>query len=172
MSEQEGLEAFARNERDNAERPLDPGPFRGIAQDLLDFPFAEAIGLSSYPYFAFDDPDRIPVDYYRRVLEPTMLPAFVAEGGWTSADVGVGTSSPAKQARYIARQEELLDGIDALLWLHLLFADPDLSTWPQPQPVNLPLFTNIGLTNSDFSPKPALAVWDELFARPLVGHGM
>lgn len=142
--------------------------FEGIEQDLADFPFAEAIGLSSYPYFVFDDPNDIPADYYLRVLEPTALPAFVAEGGWSSASVGAGVGSLEKQARYVARQAQLLDGIDAVMWLHLLFADPDLSTWPQPIPPSLPLFVNIGFTNSDFSPKPALAEWDALFARPLL----
>jgi hypothetical protein len=142
-------------------------PFAGIEQDLADFPFAQAIGLSSYPYFVFADPNDIPADYYSRVLAPTTLPAFVAEGGWSSASVGAGASSPEMQARYIARQGELLDSIDAVMWLQLLFADPDLTTWPPPIPPSLPLFTNIGLTDSGFAPKPALAAWDRLFARPL-----
>ncbi len=143
-------------------------PFEGIEQDLADFPFAQAIGLSSYPYFVFDDPDDLPDDWYLRVLEPTSLPAFVAEGGWSSASVGAGVGSLEKQARYVARHGELLDGIGAVMWLHLLFADPDLSTWPQPIPPNLPLFVNIGFTDSTFAPKPALLEWDALFARPLL----
>ena len=144
------------------------GVFAGIQQDLVDFPFADAIGLSSYPYFAFDDPSEIPDDWYLRVLEPTALPAFVAEGGWSSAAGAVHAGSPDQQARWVVGQGELLDGIGALMWLHLLFADPDLATWPQPIPPNLPLFTNIGLCASDFAPKPALAEWDFLFARPLL----
>lgn len=146
---------------------LPNGPFAGIDDDLADFPFAQAIGLSSYPYFAFDDPDEIPSDYYARVLEHTSLPAFVSEGGWTSASVGTSVSSPALQTRYVDVQERLLDSIDAIAWLHLLFADPDLATWPQPIPPTLPLFTSIGLCTSSFAAKPALAAWDRLFARPL-----
>lgn len=143
-------------------------PFAGIDQDLQDFAFAEALGLSSYPYFVFDSPDEIPADYYQRVTAPTSLPVFVAEGGWSSVGVAGGTSSEELQARYVARQADLLDSVQAIAWLHLLFADPDLTTWPQPIPANLPLFTSIGLTHSDFSAKPALAAWDELFARTLV----
>lgn len=146
------------------------GPFVGITQDLTDFPFAQAIGLSSYPYFVFGDPAEIPADYYTRVLEPTTLPAFVAEGGWSSAAVGASAGSEGQQARYLERQAELLDSIDAVMWLQLLFADPDLSTWPQPQPANLPLFTNIGLVHSDFSAKAALGTWDALHARPWVAQ--
>jgi len=48
-----------------------------------------------------------------------------------------------------------------------MFADPDLSTFPQPIPPNLPLFASIGLTDSDFNPKSALTEWDALFARRL-----
>lgn len=148
---------------------LQAGPFVGIGTDLADFPFVQAIGLSSYPYFVFDDPADIPDDYYARVLEPTNLPAFVAEGGWSSVEVASGNGSEEAQARYVARQAALLDGIGAIAWLHLLFADPDLLTWPQPIPSNLPLFTSIGFAHSDFAAKPALAVWDEQFARPWSG---
>ncbi|HEX5052223.1 MAG TPA: hypothetical protein VFZ65_10655, partial [Planctomycetota bacterium] len=108
----------------------------GIAQDLDDFPFAEAIGLSSYPYFVFDTPDAMPADYYQRLVETTSLPVFVAEGGWTSASVGAVVSSPELQARYFERQAELLDSVHATAWLQLLYADPDLSTWPSPLPAN------------------------------------
>lgn len=148
---------------------LPGGPFVGITQDLADFPFAQAIGLSSYPYFVFGDPAAIPADYYARVLEPTNLPAFVAEGGWSSVDVGAPGGDELAQERYVATQAALLDGIGAIAWLHLLFADPDLTTWPQPIPGNLPLFTSIGLVHSDFAAKPALAAWDEQFARSWAG---
>jgi hypothetical protein len=52
--------------------------------------------------------------------------------------------------------------------VQLLFADLDLATFPTPIPANLPLFVNIGLTDSDFGAKPALAAWDALFARAKV----
>jgi hypothetical protein len=41
---------------------------------------------------------------------------------------------------------------------------------PQPIPVNLPLFTSIGFAHSDFAAKPALAAWDEQFARSWTGR--
>lgn len=144
---------------------LQSTPFVGIDEDLVDFPFAQAIGLSSYPYFVFDEPENVPTDYYARLLLGTSLPAFVSEGGWTSASVGTVLSSPTAQARYLRKQAELLDSIDAIAWLHLLFADLDLTQWPGPLPPNLPLFTSTGLCDSSFAQKPALAVWDEVFAR-------
>jgi hypothetical protein len=143
------------------------GTFVGIAQDLTDFPFAQVLGLSSYPYFVHTTPDTIPDDYYRRLVAGTSLPAMVTEGGWSSASVGAGASSPQLQARYLERQEELLDSVSAVAFLHLLYADPDLTTWPQPIPPNLPFFVNIGLADSEFAPKPALDVWQQMSARPL-----
>jgi hypothetical protein len=92
---------------------------------------------------------------------------FVAEGGWTSASVGAVVSTPELQRRYLPKQAALLDSVSAIAWLQLLHADPDLTQWPPPIPTNLPLFTSIGLVDSNFVPKPALAEWDALFARPL-----
>jgi hypothetical protein len=152
---------------ETAQGLLPPAPFVGIAPDLVDFPFAQALGLSSYPYFAFATPEQIPDDYYRRVVAGTSLPVFVAEGGWTSASVGAVVSTPELQRRYLPKQAALLDSVSAIAWLQLLHADPDLTQWPPPIPTNLPLFTSIGLVDSNFVPKPALAEWDALFARPL-----
>ena len=143
------------------------GPFVGIDVDHRDFPFATMLGLSSYPYLGYDDPAQIPDDYYSRLVPLGSRPAMVTEGGWISANAGTLQSSPDKQARYIARHAELLDTIDARAWLHLNFADPDLATFPQPLPPNLPLFATIGLVDSRFNSKPALAAWDALFARVL-----
>ena len=91
--------------------------------------------------------------------------SMVVEGGWTSATVGTVVSTPDKQARYITRHGQLLDGISARGLVQLVFADLDLSAFPPPLPANLPLFTSIGLTDSRFTAKPALAAWDALFAR-------
>ena len=143
------------------------GPFVGIDADRRDFPFTNMLGLSSYPYFGYADPNDIPSDYFSRLV-PAAVPTMLMEGGWPSASVPTLSSSPDKQARYIKKQAALLDSVQARAWLHLMFADPDLSTFPQPIPPNLPLFASIGLTDSDFNPKPALTEWDALFARRLV----
>lgn len=141
----------------------------GIEQDLIDFPFIKALGFSSYPYFAWDDPAEIPADYYSRVRGSTGLPVIVTEGGWTSASVATIQSSGEKQARYIARHAELLRSVKAIAWCHLLFADLDLAALPQPTPELLPLFASIGMVGSDFGAKPALAEWDKQFERQWKG---
>jgi hypothetical protein len=44
-----------------------------------------------------------------------------------------------------------------------------MAAFPGPLPPNLPLFVSIGLTDSNFAAKPALAEWDRLFARTWAG---
>lgn len=144
------------------------GTYVGVETDFTDFPFAQLLGLSSYPYFGFAQPEDIPTNYYGRLLNGRTAPVMVVEGGWTSAAAGSVQSSPALQARYVTRHAQLLDAVDARGLIQLVFADIDLASLPPPIPPNLPLFVNIGLTDSDFNAKPALAAWDALHARPLV----
>lgn len=144
--------------------------YAGIAQDLTDFPFTRLLGISSYPYFGFDQPEDIPLDYYARLGRESGLPVLVTEGGWTSARAGTVKSSPDKQARNVARQAQLLERAKAIGWFQLVFADIDMAAFPGPLPPNLPLFTQIGLTDADFRPKPALAAWDGVFARKWAGR--
>lgn len=143
------------------------GPFVGVDLDLQHFPFSQVLGLSSYPYFAYAQPEDIPADYYTRLRGPRTLPVMVLEGGWTSAAAGGIASTPDKQARYITRHAELLDSVDALALVQLMYADLDLAAFPPVASPNLPLFIHLGLTDSDFVAKPALAAWDALHARPL-----
>jgi hypothetical protein len=146
---------------------LTPGPYVGIAQDLADFPFVRAIGLSSYPYLGgFADPEDIPLDYYSRIAHETLFPVLVVEGGWASVSLDTIVSSPAEQARFMARQELLLDSAQAQGVFQLTFYDLDTSNNPPPPGSILPLFTHLGLADSAMHPKPALAVWDSTLRRP------
>ena len=82
--------------------------------------------------------------------------------------VGSLVSSPAEEVTYITRQERLLDSARARGVFRLTFYDLDLNGFP-PQPPGsiLPLFTQLGLADSALHAKPALAVWDRIFRRPL-----
>ena len=148
---------------------LGPGPYayQGVAQDLADFPFVQDIGLSSYPYLGgFAEPEDVPADYYRTVADEVARPVLMVEGGWASASVAGIASTPAEQARWIARQATLLDRANAVGWYQLTFTDLSLSAFPQPKGSVLPLFTTLGLVDTTLAPKPALEEWDEVFARP------
>ncbi|MDF2775396.1 MAG: ATPase with chaperone, ATP-binding subunit [Geminicoccaceae bacterium] len=142
------------------------GTFVGIDQDLRDFPFIGALGLSSYPYLAgYPNPEDIPVDYYSRVVGSETRPVMVVEGGWTSANVPGLESSPEEQARYLRRQVALLESVNATAVFQLTFTDLDIAAIPQPPGSILPLFAALGMVDTQLRPKPALAVWDSLVAR-------
>lgn len=143
---------------------LPAGPYQGAARDVSDFPFMQAMGLSSYPYFAFADPDSIPLDYYSRLRDGNGLPEMVVEGGWPSQNVGTFVSTPEEQARYIARQARLLDEAHAIGVFQLTFTD--LDTLALPPGTILPLFSYNGLVDVNLNPKLALGEWDATFARP------
>ena len=140
------------------------GGFQGIAQDRADFPFGQTLGLSSYPYFVYADPESLPSDYYSRLIEAAPIPVMVIEGGWSSETVTSFPSTPALQARYIRKEMELLDRIGAVAVFQLTFTDLDLNYWP---PAVAP-FAYLGLVDVNLAPKPALAEWDAVFARPLM----
>lgn len=152
---------------------LPPGPYVGIAQDRSDFPFMEAIGLSSYPYLGgFAEPESVPLDYYSRIAQGggTPLPVLVVEGGWASVSLDSLVSSPGEQARFMQRQALLLDSARAKGVFQLTFYDLDTSNNPPPPGSILPLFTHLGLADSAMHAKPALAVWDSTLRRPFQAY--
>ena len=136
--------------------------YTGVEQDFIDFPFMQALGLSSYPYLVYADPDEIPLDYYSRLPNGRSLPVVVVEGGWPSRTVESITSTTGEQARYLGRQARMLDSVRAEAVFQLFFADLDIQNlnWP---PASA-LFASLGLVDTELHPRPSLAVWDSLFA--------
>jgi hypothetical protein len=142
--------------------------YEGIERDRADFPFIQALGLSSYPYLGgFAEPEDVPIDYYSRLVAGHPLPVLVVEGGWASGSAGTFTSSPAKQARWIRHEAELLDRAGASGWFQLAFTDLALSSFQPPPGSILPLFATLGLVDTALVAKPSLAIWDSVFALPL-----
>lgn len=145
------------------------GAYVGIDADLRDFPFIKALGLSSYPFLAgFAEPEDVPIDYYKRLQPPGAMPMLIVEGGWSSASVTGVTSTPERQARYVARQMRIADAAGLVGILPITFTDLDLASFPVPPGSILPLFAYLGLVDANYQPKPALAEWDAAFARPRV----
>jgi hypothetical protein len=142
---------------------LPGGAGAGLARDLTDFRFAQAVGLSSYPTLAGSgDPSELPIDYYSRLAAEARLPVLLIEGGWPSRNIGI-ESSPEEQRRYIVRQVEMLDAAQAEGWFQLTFTDLDPASFP----AGVTPFAYLGLVDVDFQPKVALQAWDEAFRRPL-----
>jgi hypothetical protein len=147
-------------------------PYIGVDKDLLDFPFIQELGLSSYPYFNFHAPAEIPDSYYARLVEGKNLPVMVTEGGWTSALIplpngGSINGSTILQQEYVDRQAVLLSAANATAWFQLAFTDIDLSALPPSISSNIQYFATIGLVDIHLQSKPALASWDSIFNRPL-----
>ncbi len=142
------------------------GPYLGIEQDFVDFPFLELLGLSSYPYFGWPDQDQLPTDYYRRPLNGRRVPVMIVEGGWASQSAAGFTTSPATQARYFRRQLALLAETTAIGWLQLAPTDIDLPSFPADIRESIRPFASLGVYDVELRAKPALAVWDSVFALP------
>ncbi len=143
-----------------------PATFRGVETDFHDFPFMQALAISSYPYFVYADPDQIPLDYYAKLANGRKLPVMVVEGGWTSGSAGTIQSSLTKQARYLRRQERMLDSAAAVAIFQLSYTDLDVSQYPAQQQASLAVFSQLGLVDTELRPKTALATYDSIFARP------
>jgi hypothetical protein len=145
--------------------------YQGIAQDFVDFPFAEELGVSSYPYFGFDKPEDIPHDYYSRLIDGKNIPVFISEGGWTSQSLTINNrtfvSSPELQRGYIEHQAHLLTNVKAFAYFQLVFTDIDVAALPDGVPDNLPYFAYLGMVDKMLSKKPALDAWDKIFTMPM-----
>lgn len=141
-------------------RLLHNNVYQGVDQDFTDFPFTQALGLSSYPYFVFADPEDVPLDYYSRLPNGRSLPLMVVEGGWTSGSAGTIVSSPQEQARYFRHQAKMLDSARAGAVFQLTFTDLENN----PPIPGLEPFATLGLVDANLRPKLALSVWDSLFA--------
>jgi hypothetical protein len=152
--------------------------YLGAAQDFTDFPFLQELGISSYPYLGgFGAPSAIPLNYYSQLGAGHSIPLFVSEGGWNSASLtnpatGLAvTSSPAVQAAYIDRQGQLLAQAQAIGVFQLTYTDLDLSGWGSVDSAGLYPFAFLGVVDSNFNSKPALAAWDSLLRQSLMaGH--
>ena len=141
----------------------------GVATDFTDFPFLQELGISSYPYMSFQSPADMPLNYYSQLVSGHPLPVFVSEGGWTSMNLPAYSiqSSPAQQQAYIRRQAQMLSQVKGTALFQLTFTDLSLSAWPGNDASELSPFAFLGMVDTNFAPKPALATWDSLRQLPL-----
>lgn len=152
---------------------LGNGTYVGIQQDFVDFPFIEELGVSSYPYFDFSNPDEIPINYYARLVEGKTMNLMITEGGWTSASFEGPNQktiqgSVETQQKYITRHGQLLDAAPSIAWFQLPFTDIDLTKIPTNVDPSIRYFAYLGLVDINLQPKPSLTAWDNIFQRKLV----
>jgi hypothetical protein len=144
-----------------------PRPYEGVETDFIDFPYLQVLGLSSYPYFSWGTPEALPADYYSRLLNGRSMPVGITEGGWTSETVAAFPSSPEIQRRYIVRQSQLLETVNARAWFQITYTDIEVFAGGLGVPPStLAPFARTGLVDTTLAGKPARTEWDAVFARP------
>jgi hypothetical protein len=141
----------------------------GVEQDFTDFPFIEELGISSYPYFGYNNPDDIPNNYYTQLLNNRNLTVYVAEGGWattsfTAPNAFSVNGSEEVQGRYFRKHHTILNHTKALAWFQLVFTDIDVSALPSQVDPSIVNFASLGLVTTNFTPKSSFKVWDSLYA--------
>ncbi len=141
--------------------------YQGIDADFTDFPFIQELGISSYPYLVYNQPQDIPANYYSRLLQGHSVPIFISEGGWSSQAVSNYPETLQKQQDYIVKQSTLLDGVNTIGYFQLTFTDFQMSFFPANTPPVISLFTHLGLVDTTLQAKPALTAWDNIYLRPL-----
>jgi hypothetical protein len=129
--------------------------------------------ISSYPFVVFKASADIPKDYYTVLNTRTEKPLAVAEGGFTSQNVGPFHGTPEDQVAYLDAIHDQIGG-RLTFWIYLLYIDFNLDSYARMMRQNghwgdvntLGLFASVGLRQADGTPKPALDVWDGLRKRP------
>ncbi|MBN1692459.1 MAG: hypothetical protein JW845_02770 [Dehalococcoidales bacterium] len=153
---------------------LIPGVARGEPYEVNWFqieqfePKLDIWAISSYPFIIFTSGKDIPADYYSSLLTRTLKPIAVAEGGYSSEDVMSFSGSTQGQVDYLNAIHAQLGGERLAFWIYLLLADFDMESYvavmtEQGHAHDAPtlgIFEAVGLCESDYTPKPALATWD------------
>lgn len=161
-----GTRVFVSFQADEANGAFGPTAIDHFA--LIDGFDIDALGLSSYPVFAFETPADIPPDYFEDFAKATPLPLLFVEGGWSSAPTPLTDGTPVEQRDWIARYGRMLDDVDAELLVLLTLTDldiPALGLAPE-RAEALSNFAFMGILDTELRRKPAYEAWAELFERP------
>jgi hypothetical protein len=130
--------------------------------------------ISSYPFVIYSSGADIPAGYYAPLLTRTKKPLAVAEGGYSTETAGPFHGDSQSQVEYLNAIHSQIGGGRLSFWIYLLINDFNLASYSslmnqkgQGIDINsLGMFAHVGLTTSDRTPKPALAVWDSFRSAP------
>jgi len=163
-----GTRVFVSFQADEANGAFGVPPIDHFA--LIDDFDIDALGLSSYPVFAFDTPAQVPADYFTRFADATSLPLIFVEGGWNSAQTPSTSGTPQEQADWVTRYGDMLDGVNAKLMVLLTFTDLDIASLglPPDRAAGLSNFAFMGILDTELRRKLAYGAWADLFGRQRV----
>lgn len=125
--------------------------------------------ISSYPFGVFDPADSFPDDYYSRLLNHADKPIAIAECGISA----IRTDEEQEQANFLRKVHQQI-GSRLKFWIYLNFSDFEYTGMAAffaimghlRDIMTLRMFAAVGLYRLDDTPKPALAVWDEIRSNP------
>lgn len=148
---------------------LTPGkpPAQPKWNHLKDFAeISDAVAISTYPYIVFSNWSVVPEDYYAKLSEHTKKPILVSEGGWPSrpGKRGFDTSEKDQEAFVLRLAMQASEWNSTLLTLWTAFDLTTEMTWGGGDIVEA--FRDIGLWNSDGTPKLAGKTWTAIKALP------
>ena len=160
-----GTRVFVSFQADEANGAFGVPPIDHFA--LIDDFDIDALGLSSYPVFAFDTPADVPADYFMSFAAATSLPLIFVEGGWNSADTQLTNGTPQEQADWVSRYAQMLDDVDAELMVLLTFTDFDIPALglPPDRAATLSNFAFMGIFDTELRRKAAYGAWVAWFER-------
>lgn len=130
--------------------------------DLFDAaPNLDVLGLNTYPFKVYDDPDDVPASHYLNVTKHTEKPLIFTEVGWPSG--AEYFSSEHEQPEFLSRFLNVTASMNVLgvCWISMhdfAVAGPyedHVLSW--------------GLRDVDSNPKEAWYLWMNMKALPVVG---
>jgi hypothetical protein len=123
----------------------------------------DAIGVTSYPSFAYPTARKVPLDYYHQLRERTDLPVVFVAVGYSSSQArdGLNSSTPPEQRRFLQRLLEDAERLGAPVVIWFAGRDPGFATSPP-----YDLLAHIGLRTALNQPKEAWPVWEAASNQP------
>jgi len=118
----------------------------------------DLIGLTTYPWKHFDNPEDISLDYYNKLKQYVSKPIAFTEIGWISSKEK--NSSEEEQARFLRKFLDLVEEIDVEM-VNWLFLHEMKSTGVVASVTDSATFT-ISLKNADGSKKKVYYEWLDL----------
>jgi exo-beta-1,3-glucanase (GH17 family) len=136
-------------------------------------PMMDMVAITTYPYFAYQDPENIPLDYFTQISEYTTKPIVITETGWMARKAYAPpleglqaegyTGSESEQDRYLEKliyMSELVN-IDVVNWAFL----NDIGPWKNggAAAIGVELFDSIALHDNEGRAKVVWERWKKIF---------
>ncbi|HLC65425.1 MAG TPA: hypothetical protein VJI46_04865 [Candidatus Nanoarchaeia archaeon] len=128
-------------------------------------------GFTTYSYFDYTDPDKIPSDYYGEIKQYTNKPVAFTEIGWPARSRWGGKLSKLNEQGFTGSEKEQVDFLNRFLdttksldleFVNWIFIN-DIVAWKDgEEPKQFPLFDSIGLKYHDGTAKEAWNEWLKL----------